>query len=36
MEKGFIRDLLDVKILVLYTMSRAAYPIDLQKIYDLV
>ena len=36
MEKGFIRDMLDVKILVLFAMSRVAYPIDLQKIYDLV
>ena len=36
MEKGFVRDMLDVKILVLFTMSRVAYPIDLQKIYDLV
>ena len=36
MEKGFIRDMLDVKIIVLFAMNRAAYPIDLQKIYDLV
>lgn len=36
MEKGFIQDMLDVKILVLYAMNRVAYPINLQKIYDLV
>ena len=36
MEKGFIRDMLDVKILVLYIMNRVAYPVTIQKIYDLV
>ena len=36
MEKGFIQDMLDVKILVLYIMNRVAYPVTIQKIYDLV
>lgn len=36
MEKGFIQDMLDVKILVLYVMNRVAYPVTMQKIYDLV
>lgn len=36
MEKGFIQDMLDVKILVLYIMNRVAYPVTMQKIYDLV
>ena len=36
MEKGFIRDMLDVKILVLYIMNNVAYPVTIQKIYDLV
>ena len=32
---GFIHDMLDVKVLILYIMSRAMYPVDLQKIYEL-
>jgi hypothetical protein len=36
METGFIRNMLDVKVLVLYVMDRVAYPIGMQKIYDLV
>ncbi|MBR4308243.1 MAG: DUF4364 family protein [Oscillospiraceae bacterium] len=36
MEHGFIRGMLDVKVLVLYIMNRVAYPVDIQKIYDLV
>ncbi len=36
MEKGFIRNMLDVKVLVLYIMNRVAYPVDIQKIYELV
>lgn len=32
---GFIHDMLDVKLLVLYIMSRVMYPVDLQKIYEL-
>ena len=35
MEKGFIQDMLDVKLLVLYIMARVMYPVDLQKIYEL-
>ncbi len=36
MEGGFIQGMLDVKVLVLYIMNRAAYPINMQQIYDLV
>lgn len=35
MERGFIHDMLDVKLLVLYIMARVMYPVDLQKIYEL-
>ena len=35
MEKGFIQDMLDVKVLILFVMSRVMYPVDLQKIYEL-
>lgn len=35
MEKGFIQDMLDVKVLVLFVMARVIYPVDLQKIYEL-
>ena len=34
-QKGFIQDMLDVKLLVLYIMARVLYPVDLQKIYEL-
>ena len=33
--RGFIHDMLDVKLLVLFIMSRVMYPVDLQKIYEL-
>ncbi len=33
--RGFIHDMLDVKLLILYVMSRVMYPIDMQKIYEL-
>lgn len=33
--RGFIQDMLDVKLLVLYIMARVMYPVDLQKIYEL-
>ena len=33
--RGFIHDMLDVKLLVLFIMARVAYPVDLQKIYEL-
>lgn len=32
---GFIRDMLDVKILILFVTANAAYPLTLQKIYEL-
>ena len=32
---GFIHDMLDVKVLILYILSRVIYPVDLQKIYEL-
>lgn len=34
-ENGFIRDMLDVKVLVLYVMSLAERPLDVQDIYAL-
>ena len=34
-EHGFIRDMLDVKVLVLYVMSRAEKPLTVQEIYAL-
>lgn len=33
--RGFIHDMLDVKVLILFVMSRVLYPIDAQKIYEL-
>lgn len=32
---GFIHDMLDVKLLILYVMDRVMYPVDAQKIYEL-
>ena len=32
---GFIHDMMDVKVLVLYVMSRVNYPVTVQQIYDL-
>lgn len=32
---GFIHDMLDVKVLILYVVSRAMYPLDAQKVYEL-
>ena len=32
---GFVHDMLDVKVLILYIMARVSYPVDLQKIYEL-
>ena len=32
---GFIHDMLDVKILILFIMNRVLYPVDAQKIYEL-
>ena len=33
--RGFIHDMLDVKVLILYVMNRVLYPVDLQKLYEL-
>lgn len=33
--RGFVHDMLDVKVLILYIMARVSYPVDLQKIYEL-
>lgn len=35
MEHGFIRDMLDVKILILFVMNRVQYPVTAQQIYEL-
>jgi len=32
---GFIHDMMDVKVLVLYVMSRVNYPVTVQQIYEL-
>ena len=32
---GFIHDMLDVKVLVLFVMARVSYPVDVQQIYEL-
>ena len=32
---GFIHDMMDVKVLILYVMSRVNYPVDQQQIYEL-
>lgn len=32
---GFVHDMLDVKLLILYVMNRAMYPVKDQKIYEL-
>ena len=32
---GFIHDMMDVKVLILFVMSRVIYPVDEQKIYEL-
>ena len=32
---GFIHDMLDVKVLILYVMNRVLYPVDTQKLYEL-
>ena len=32
---GFIHDMLDVKVLILYVMTRVNYPVDIQQIYEL-
>lgn len=32
---GFIHDMMDVKVLILYVMSRVNYPVSVQQIYEL-
>ena len=32
---GFIHDMLDVKVLILFVMARISYPVDIQQIYEL-
>lgn len=32
---GFVHDMLDVKVLILFVVSRAMYPLDAQKVYEL-
>lgn len=32
---GFVRDMLDIKVLILFIMDKALYPVDAQKIYEL-
>ena len=34
-EHGFIRDMLDVKVLILYVMNQAEKPLTIQNIYEL-
>ena len=35
-EYGFIRDMLDVKVLILYVAARASYPMTMQEVYELL
>ena len=32
---GFIHDMLDVKVLILFVMSRVSYPVTCQQVYEL-
>ncbi len=32
---GFIHDMLDVKVLILFVMARVNYPVDIQQLYEL-
>ncbi len=34
-QHGFIHDMLDVKVLILYIMSRVQYPVNVDKLYEL-
>ena len=34
-QRGFIHDMLDVKVLILFVAAKALYPMDVQKIYEL-
>ena len=33
--RGFIRDMLDVKVLILFVMAQSPYPMTMQTIYEL-
>ena len=32
---GFIHDMLDVKVLIVFVMSRVSYPVNMQEVYEL-
>ena len=32
---GFIHDMLDVKVLILFVMGRVSYPVTVQQLYEL-
>ena len=32
---GFIHDMLDVKVLILFVLARVSYPVSIQQIYEL-
>jgi len=32
---GFIHDMLDVKVLILFVMARVSYPVNIQEVYEL-
>lgn len=34
-QRGFIHNMMDVKVLILFVMNRVLYPVDAQKIYEL-
>ena len=34
-QRGFIHDMLDVKVLILFVAAKALYPMDIHKIYEL-
>ena len=34
-QHGFIHNMMDVKVLILFVMSQALYPVDVQKLYEL-
>ena len=34
-QHGFIQDMLDVKVLILFVMAKLSYPVTLQTIYEL-
>ena len=34
-QHGFIQDMLDVKVLILFVMAKLSYPVPLQTIYEI-